>query len=129
MKFTIGTVSSSLDFAEDIDLIKSSILYADDIELIGMAEYAVYKYMPRQLENAKDLELLFRNFIPLLKSVGTSESKLALQQIDYATQQIQFLSPYLQKKKRRTKQEILTQMKFSQLEKEARKQLEDHINK
>lgn len=129
MKFTIGTVSSSLDFAEDIDLIKSSILYADDIELIGMAEYAVYKYMPRQLKNAKDLELLFRNFIPLLKSVGTSESKLALQQIDYATQQIQFLSPYLQKKKRRTKQEILTQMKFSQLEKEARKQLEDHINK
>ena len=75
MKFTIGTVSSSLDFAEDIDLIKSSILYADDIELIGMAEYAVYKYMPRQLENAKDLELLFRNFIPhtaLLQSTNAT---------------------------------------------------------
>ena len=46
MKFTIGTVSNSLDLAEDLKLIKSSILYADEIELIGMAEYALYKYLP-----------------------------------------------------------------------------------
>lgn len=99
MKFTIGTVSNSLDFAEDMNLIKSSILYADDIELIGMAEYAIYKYLPRQLNASKDLESLFKNFIPLLQSVGTEESRQALQQIDFATQQIKILAPYLQKKK------------------------------
>ena len=92
MKFTIGTVSNSLDFAEDMNLIKSSILYADDIELIGMAEYAIYKYLPRQLNASKDLESLFKNFIPLLQSVGTEESRQALQQIDFATQQIKILA-------------------------------------
>ena len=129
MKFTIGTVSNSLDFAEDMNLIKSSILYADDIELIGMAEYAIYKYLPRQLNASKDLESLFKNFIPLLQSVGTEESRQALQQIDFATQQIKILAPYLQKKKHRDKKEILTQIRFNQLERQAKEQLESHIDR
>lgn len=129
MKFTIGTVSNSLDFAEDMNLIKSSILYADDIELIGMAEYAIYKYQPRQLNASKDLESLFKNFIPLLQSVGTEESRQALQQIDFATQQIKILAPYLQKKKHRDKKEILTQIRFNQLERQAKEQLESHIDR
>ena len=41
MKFTIGTASSSMEFAEDMKLIKSSLIYADEIELIGMAEYDI----------------------------------------------------------------------------------------
>ena len=129
MKFTIGTVSNSLDFAEDMNLIKSSILYADDIELIGMAEYAIYKYLPRQLNASKDLESLFKNFIPILQSVGTEESRQALQQIDFATQQIKILAPYLQKKKHRDKKEILTQIRFNQLERQAKEQLESHIDR
>ena len=129
MKFTIGTVSNSLDFAEDMNLIKSSILYADDIELIGMAEYAIYKYLPRQLNASKDLESLFKNFIPLLQSVGTEESRQALQQIDFATHQIKILAPYLQKKKHRDKKEILTQIRFNQLERQAKEQLESHIDR
>ena len=129
MKFTIGTVSNSLDLAEDMNLIKSSILYADDIELIGMAEYAIYKYLPRQLNASKDLESLFKNFIPLLQSVGTEESRQALQQIDFATQQIKILAPYLQKKKHRDKKEILTQIRFNQLERQAKEQLESHIDR
>jgi len=129
VKFTIGTVSNSLDFAEDMNLIKSSILYADDIELIGMAEYAIYKYLPRQLNASKDLESLFKNFIPLLQSVGTEESRQALQQIDFATQQIKILAPYLQKKKHRDKKEILTQIRFNQLERQAKEQLESHIDR
>ena len=129
MKFTIGTVSNSLDFAEDMNLIKSSILYADDIELIGMAEYAIYKYLPRQLNASKDLESLFKNFIPLLQSVGTEESRQALQQIDFATQQIKILAPYLQKKKHRDKKEILTKIRFNQLERQAKEQLESHIDR
>ena len=129
MKFTIGTVSNSLDFAEDMNLIKSSILYADDIELIGMAEYAIYKYLPRQLNASKDLESLFKNFIPLLQSVGTEESRQALQQIDFATQQIKILAPYLQKKKHRDKKKILTQIRFNQLERQAKEQLESHIDR
>lgn len=66
MKFTIGTASSSLDFEEDIKLIKSSLLYADEIELIGMAEYAVFKYLPGRISSVKDIETLVDSFIPLL---------------------------------------------------------------
>ena len=51
MKFTIGTASSSMNFEEDLKLIKSSLLYADSIELIGMAEYAIYNYLPRCIMN------------------------------------------------------------------------------
>ena len=54
MKFTIGTVSNSLNLEEDLRLIKSSILYADEIELIGMVEYALYKYLPANVFGAKD---------------------------------------------------------------------------
>ena len=49
MKFSIGTASSSLEFEEDMRLIKSSLLYADEIELIGMAEYAVFTSCLRTL--------------------------------------------------------------------------------
>ena len=52
MKFTIGTVSNSLNLEEDLRLIKSSILYADEIELIGMVEYALYKYLPAKAHHA-----------------------------------------------------------------------------
>lgn len=52
MKFTIGTVSNSLNLEEDLRLIKSSILYADEIELIGMVEYALYKYLPANVFGA-----------------------------------------------------------------------------
>ena len=39
MKFSIGTASSSLEFEEDMRLIKSSLLYADEIELIGLKRW------------------------------------------------------------------------------------------
>ena len=53
MKFTIGTVSNSLNLLEELKLIKSSILYADEIELIGMVEYAVYKYLQKMFLSPK----------------------------------------------------------------------------
>ena len=49
MKFSIGTASSNMEFEESLKLIKSSLLYADEIELIGMAEYAVFNYLPKCL--------------------------------------------------------------------------------
>ena len=56
MKFTIGTASSNMEFEEDYKLIKSALLYADEIELIGMAEYAIYNYLPKCFSNAKEIE-------------------------------------------------------------------------
>ena len=55
MKFTIGTVSSNMEFSETLKLIKSSLLYADEIELIGMIEYAIFAYLPNRILNAKDI--------------------------------------------------------------------------
>ena len=69
MKFTIGTVSGYLEFTEDINLIKSSLLYADEIEMIGMLEYAVFKYLPNRVNDAKSLEELMTNWVPFLESV------------------------------------------------------------
>ena len=43
MKFTIGTISNSVNLEEDISLIKSSLLYADEIELIGMNNSLINK--------------------------------------------------------------------------------------
>ena len=52
MKFTIGTASSSMNFEEDLKLIKSSLLYADSIELIGMAEYRAWNpYQRKRRQN------------------------------------------------------------------------------
>ena len=67
MKFSIGTASSNMEFEEDIRLIKSSLLYADEIELIGMAEYAIFIYLPKCLKNPTDIETLFSNLSSLLR--------------------------------------------------------------
>ena len=61
MKFTIGTVSGHLEFTEDINLIKSALLYADEVEIIGILEYAVFKYLPSRVNDAKNLEELMTN--------------------------------------------------------------------
>lgn len=98
MKFTIGTISNSLDLAEDLKLIKSSILYADEIELIGMAEYALYKYLPNCIFDAQDIDAMIpalRSFLQSLKPAGSEE---LLGQLDYADAQLQILTPYLKRK-------------------------------
>ena len=127
MKFTIGTVSNSLDLAEDLKLIKSSILYADEIELIGMTEYALYKYLPNCIFDAQDIDAMIpalRSFLQSLKPAGSEE---LLGQLDYADAQLQILTPYLKRKKHRSKQEIIAQMKFKQLEIQCREQLKSGI--
>ena len=109
MKFTIGTVSNSLDLAEDLKLIKSSILYADEIELIGMAEYALYKYLPNCIFDAQDIDAMIpalRSFLQSLKPAGSEE---LLGQLDDADAQ------------------IIAQMKFKQLEIQCREQLKSGI--
>ena len=99
MKFTIGTVSNSLDLTEDLNLIKSSILYADEVELIGLAEYALYKYLPDHVFNVQNFyEMIpvMRTFLQNLKLDGCEE---LLQQLNYIDEQLQFYTPYLKKKK------------------------------
>lgn len=109
MKFTIGTVSDSMEFDEDLKLIKSSLLYADEVELIGMAEYAVYKYIPRCLNNAKDIDGMMGSFIPMLESIDTREAQDLVVTLKNSYAQIAPYIPYLKKKKNRSKQEIIAQ--------------------
>ena len=125
MKFTIGTVSNSLDLAEDLKLIKSSILYADEIELIGMAEYALYKYLPDHVFNAQDLDAMIpalRTFLQSLKPDGNEE---LLQQLNYIDSQLKVYAPLLKKKKHRSKQELFAQMEIKKVEKQCREQIRD----
>ena len=111
MKFTIGTVSGYLEFTEDINLIKSSLLYADEIEMIGMLEYAVFKYIPHHFNDAKSLEELLTNWVPFLESVEVPGGTEILTQIKDLQEQFVVINPILRKKRKRTKQEILAQIK------------------
>lgn len=123
MKFTIGTVSSNIDMTEDINLIKSALLYADEIELIGMVEYAIFKYLPGLVNNAKGLEELMTNWIPFLQSVEVPDRDNMIQQIQFAQEQLKTIEPIIKKKKYRNKQEILAQMQFNKAEKQVRDML------
>ena len=124
MKFTIGTVSNSLDLAEDLKLIKSSILYADEIELIGMAEYALYKYLPNHVFNAQDLNALIPALRTFLQSLEPDGNEELLQQLNYIDSQLKVYAPLLEKKKHRSQQEIFAQMEIKKVEKQCREQLE-----
>ena len=127
MKFTIGTVSNSLDLTEDLKLIKSSILYADEIELIGIAEYALYKYIPNCIFYAQDIDAIFRTLRLFLQSLKPAGSEEILRQLDYINAQFQILTPHLKRKKHRSKQEIIAQMKFKWFEIQCREWLKNGI--
>lgn len=99
MRFTIGTVSSNLEFEETMRLIKSSLLYADEVELIGMIEYAVFCYIPNHIYNTKEIGELLKGISLLLKSTGAEGSKEILSQINGISAQLEELSPILKKKK------------------------------
>ena len=113
MRFAIGTASSSLSFEETHNLIKSSLLYADEIELIGMVEYAVFKYLPGRVNSVKDIDSLIDSLIPFFKSVEIEETKTILIQLESIRNQIDLYKPYLSKKKKRSKQEILAQIQLN----------------
>lgn len=128
MKFTIGTVSSSMEFEEDLKLIKSSLMYADEVELIGMAEYAIYKYIPKCLGNAKDIEGILTSFIPMLETFENPKSRNLANQMKNLLATVSPYMPYLSKKKCRSSQEIIAQMKVKNIEKQCRESLEGAFN-
>ena len=99
MKFTIGTASSSMEFAEDMKLIKSSLLYADEIELIGMAEHAIYNYLPKCIVKANDIDGILSAFIPFLGAFDNREANEIVEQLRNLKQQISPYMPYLKKQK------------------------------
>ncbi len=115
MKFTIATASSSLGFEEDLKLIKSSLLYADEIELIGMAEYAIFKYLPMKINSVKDVDALADAFIPLFKSIKVDGSDEIIRQLEDLKIQITPFRGQLNKKKRRTGKEIIAQKRIEAL--------------
>lgn len=125
MKFTIGTVSNSLDLQDDIRLIKSSILYADEIELIGMVEYALYKYLPCTVFGGKELDVLIPTMCSFLQSIEVQNRDELLSQLQYEECMLQQYTAPLKKKKHLNKQEILVQMRLKRLEKECKEQLEN----
>ena len=109
-----------MEFAEDMKLIKSSLLYADEIELIGMAEYAIYNYLPKCIAKANDIDGILSAFIPFLGAFDNKEANEMVEQLRNLKQQISPYMPYLKKQKKRNKQEILAQIKMGQVEKECR---------
>lgn len=125
MKFIIGTASSNMEFEEDLCLIKSSLLYADEIELIGMAEYAIFNYLPKCLTSANDFEVIINNLISLLKSFETDKTIKLVTQLEYVQEKIRPLLPSLKKKKFRTKNEIIAQQKFRTFENDFMGQLNE----
>ena len=118
MKFTIGTASSSMNFEEDLKLIKSSLLYADSIELIGMAEYAIYNYLPRCFDGSTNIENMLKCFIPFLEAFDNPEAKALIEQLNAVGNSLDPYMPYIKKKKNRSKQEILAQMQYQKAEKQ-----------
>lgn len=125
MKFTIGTVSNIQEYDQDINLIKSSLLYADDIELIGLTEYTVFKYLPSVFDGGKDLDELISGLITFLRSVNIENKDDLIKQIEYVHQQLQYISPILKKKKRRSSIELQAQYKVNQVRKELKEQLSE----
>lgn len=112
MKFSIGTASSSLEFEEDMRLIKSSLLYADEIELIGMAEYAVFTYLPRCITEKRDIQKLINNFVILLQAFENEESAQLVMELEKIQNELVPILPMINKKKGRNKDEILAQMQM-----------------
>ena len=96
MKFTIGTASSSMNFEEDLKLIKSSLLYADSIELIGMAEYAIFNYLPRCFDDSKDLDSMLKSFVPFLKAFDNDETRTLVEKMNELNDT---LAPYIIREK------------------------------
>lgn len=127
MKFSIGTASNNMEFEEDIRLIKSSLLYADEIELIGMAEYAIFVYLPKCLKGSNNnIETLFGNLLPLLRSFDNENAMAMVSKIEYFQEQLELCLPKLKKKKRRTPEEIIAQWKIKKIIDEANTQLNEY---
>lgn len=112
MKFTIGTASSSMEFAEDMKLIKSSLLYADEIELIGMAEYAIYNYLPKCIAKANDIDGILSAFIPFLGAFDNKEANEMVEQLRNLKQQISPYMAYLKKRKKEINKKFLHKLKW-----------------
>lgn len=129
IRFTIGTVSSNLEFEEEMRLLKSSLLYADEIQLIGMVEYMVFSYLPSHIYNAKDWDQLLRFIAPFFKSMDIPGGKELLDQIENASFQIHQFDPILKKKKHRTKDEILAQLQFQKIFKDTQEQIKTEVEK
>lgn len=129
MKISIGTVSSNVDFEETLKLIKSSLLYADEIELIGLAEYAVFCYIPCHLYEARDWNQLMDSFSILIKSFRVEGGEIILTQIDDLSLQLKEIEPILKKKKNRSKKELLLQLQMEKALNKGKETIANEIKK
>lgn len=128
IKFTIGTATNNFEFAEDLKLIKSSVLYADEIELIGMAEYAVFQYLPKHINNAKDIRSMYQCVAPFLRAVDSEEAKNVVLQFENLLNELDVLLPFFNKNKRRSRQEIIAQQRMNKVQEEFKRLLENEIS-
>ena len=127
LKFTIGTVSSNMQFDETMQLIKSSLLYADEIELIGILEYAIFSYLPHAVNDAKDLDYLLNSITPFLRQIDDPSNKALLNSINEISSQLKYLEPILRKKKHRSKEEILAQQQLKTIYSTGKKEISEQV--
>ena len=99
------------------------MLYADEIELIGLTEYAVFKYLPSIMDGGKDLDALISGMLPFLKSIEIPNKDVIMQQLEFAQSQLEVFAPVLQKRKRRTPNELKAQIKVNSVKRELQAQL------
>ena len=127
MKFSIGTVSSDLELVEDLKLIKSSLLYADEIELIGMAEYAIFRYLPNCIKSVSDIESFTDAFIPLMKALDVEGTSGIVEELESLKEKYIPHKEKIKKKKCRSKQEILAQLEIGRAFKQFKNTLEEDL--
>lgn len=128
VKFVIGTVSDDLELKEDLKLIRASLLYADEIELIGIAEYALMHYLPKGIVKAHDINEIFNVFMPFIKAVNTEDAKQILRDFETIKRDMALIQPIYQNKRRRSRQEILAQVKLDKIQNQAKEELLSAIN-
>lgn len=132
MRFVIGTASSDLHFDNDLKLIKSALLYADDVQLLGMAEYAVFIYIPQFIKTmgeSKDLEELLKGILPFINSIDVEGSKELQKQINILLDQLQPYRYLMRGKKRHNwqKEELIAREKLKKTSEDARHILSEQL--
>jgi GTPase involved in cell partitioning and DNA repair len=94
-----------------------------------MAEYAVFNYIPKHIYETKNIRQLLNGISLIIKSIDVKNADKILAQIDLLSNQLKEYSPILEKKKYRTRQEIIAQMKINQCFQNSKKLLATELSK
>lgn len=93
-----------------------------------MAEYAVFNYLPKCLSGAKEFESIVAKLVPFFESFDNPEAQGLADQLTELSVVLEPIMPHLKKKKHRTKEEILAQIKMRQATNECNALMQEAIS-